>query len=568
MRSTSTRLLHALILGIALGAGSIPAAAAGPGEELAIDCRIVYETAEGLYVGFDAGVTLHPSEKGSLRKDGIEIAKVIVVNAATANAFLQIESASVEELPRPGEAVVLVVERIGSSRGAPRAPSRTLKDQNADSDPFAPLLSPQNMSEKAFTKASDLFHGNLTLRQILQSTDADGLDYFATHVRSSGVYERIRATPWNLEWSGDASYRGGDGYADGRDHEEVRLEVYRFTFARKFDDDSTVRFGRFLPRELPAVGFIDGAHGELVVNDEVRFGAIAGFKPTRDDLNVAVDEPTLVVYGTISMGERGKTYYSGTTGLLYSLFEGDADRLAMLSDQTAQLGPLSVYASTEVDVDVGTGETYDGARLSRLNLVATYALSRALELRAGTDRFEIEDTEAMRESINPGNLNPVEFLDDGYWRFWAGASHQLPWSLRLSEEISFVDSDESDDAVRWNVSLTRTGLPVMPAGQVTVTIYNFEGVGTDGYGGRVSAYLPMQEGRLSLQPSVALRFLDFETSGANFFDRVSKDFEVTDVSLRAHWTISRAWSVDAGVSYAFTEDFDRVLADVALMFRW
>ena len=81
-------------------------------------------------------------------------------------------------------------------------------------------------------------------------------------------------------------------------------------------------------------------------------------------------------------------------------------------------------------------------------------------------------------------------------------------------------------------------------------------------------HLPMMNHRLLLTPAVVFRFLEYDTTGENFFDLVHEEFLVTDISLHAHWYLSSAWNFTAGVSYALTDEPDRFLLDVGLTFRW
>ena len=82
-------------------------------------------------------------------------------------------------------------------------------------------------------------------------------------------------------------------------------------------------------------------------------------------------------------GER--RYYSGTAGILTSLYDGDPDRLAFLLDQTATLGRLSLFSSTEVDFDVpGEGRYYSAvfgkpAVVERLGAIIDASVDAAVD---------------------------------------------------------------------------------------------------------------------------------------------------------------------------------------------
>ena len=531
-----------------------------------LECHILYETAEGFYVDEGAEAGLVSESAGWLDVAGQRLGRVEVLKVARGSALLRLVSEHGLALPAPGETVRLQV---------PLEPPEVVEHQNSsptwkvpDSGPqeFVPLLAPPQMGEVGYNETQNVFQGRIGVRQLFQVA-GDNQDYYVTRFRVSGSLERIDRTPWALEWSGDFSYRAGDGLQRVRDYEEIRAEIYRLALFRRFDDRSFIRLGRFLPRELPSIGYVDGVHGEYAIDETFRLGGVLGLKPVRDRLDPSIDEPLVSAYATVDLGEEPDLHWSATGGVLFSAFNGSPDRLAVLVDQRAQLGSLSIYSSSEIDFDVGGTSSRSGTRLSRLDLFGSYPIASWLELRAGVNRFEIPDTEGERDVLDAGGLFLDEFLENDYWRYWVGASHELFWGLRLSEEVSYTDSDSGDD-IRWLVSLTRTGLPGSPDGTVTLSAFTLAGVRTDGYGARLSAFLPFLDHELSLQPSIGFRMGDFQTRNTLFFDSISDDLLVADVSLHAHWMISRSWVGTAGLSYTMTDDIDAVLLDFSLAYRW
>jgi hypothetical protein len=556
------------VLALGLGLTARPGARA---VETPIDCRVLHETAEGLYVDAGADSGLSKGAAAWLEHHDRRVARVEVVSVAAGTAFIRLTSERPSLLPGPGDPVTLVLDSVSlPETPAPKEPSPTLKDQTAG-EPFVPLLVQPDLGQVALTEAENLFHGRLTVQQLYQAAGSSEQRFWTTRLRSSGTLERIDRTPWTLEWSGDLSYRDGGAFADsrlqGRFQGDVRLEAYRLSLFRRFDDRSFVRLGRFLPAELPAVGYLDGVHGEEALGENWRLGGLLGFKSTRDDLEPSIQEPAVAGYATYQAGTPGSLYYSGTGGFLFSLFEGDADRLALLLDQRADVERFSVFLSSEVDFDIGAMEARSGTRLTRLDLFLDYEAADWLTLRAGADRYEVPDTAAERDLIAAGDLDVAEFFAADFWRFSLGASADLGWRLRLSADASYTESDPHD-GVYWSARLTRTGLGCFPDGTLTLAAYNLDGIAAEGYGARLSAYLPFLEQRLSLLPAVDVRFGRFETTGENFFDEVSDDVALLDVSLRAQWAASKAWSFSGGVSYAITSEEDRVLVDVAVTYRW
>jgi hypothetical protein len=539
-----------------------------------VDVNVLYETHDGVYVDAGRAAGLRQGATGWLERGGERVARVEVMKAGDDSTYLRVVSRDGPgarlgtEPARPGEKLALVFEREPDEPAAPgRAPSPTVKSADDDTTPFVPLLAPPDLGARAATEASNIFHGTLTVGQLFQVTGGGDHDAYITRLQSSGSLERIGATPWTFEWSAALLYRDGDGLENVRHHEELELDIYRAAFHRRFDDRSFVRFGRFVPLELSLVGYLDGIQGEKVVSESVRVGGMLGLRPRRYDLDFSVDEPTVVPYVTFEAGDRSGTHYSGTAGVLFSLFEGDANRLALLTEQAFEAGRFSALASAAVDVDVGSAVERDGVRLSELDLLATYDFGPALLLRAGVEHYELPDNAGEQDVIDPASLGIDEFFEDSWWRGWVGASHELGGGFRLSEEVGYVYSTV-DNGLRWLVTLTRTGIWGFPDGSISLSGFNLDGVGSEGYGGRLSAYLPFLRHRLLIMPAVSARWIDFETTGEVNFLPVQEDLLVIDASLRGQWIFSKSWSLSGGLSAAFTNEEDRFLIDLALTFRW
>lgn len=529
----------------------------GGAAEVPVQCNVIYRTADRVYVDAGTDVGLASGDAGIVRRDGIEVARVEVLRATKSSSLLQVTVGRDETTPRVGDTVHFVVEETPpAEKPDPRERSPTLKDP--DSKPFVPLLAPPEGRSVRATPKENIFHGRLWVRQLLQVEEDELRDYSITRLGTVGSLERIGGTPWTLEWSGDVSYRDGHALRNSEDYRDVVPRVFGLSFVRRFEDESMLRLGRFLPLELPGVGYLDGAQGEMVVNDTLRVGAMFGLKPTRDRLDLSGKEPTLVTYGTVEAGDPGDLYYSGTLGLLGSLYEGEADRLAVLFDQAAHLGPrFSLHSTSEVDFDIGGAETRNGASLTRLNLFGAFVATSFLTLRAGVDHFERPDTQAERDLLP---FQDDRFFDHGHWRYYVGGSQKLPWKLYLSEQVAFSESETEDLAILWRVTLSRIGLPLLPGARTSLTVYNLDGLGSEGYGGRFTAHLPLMERRLYLEPSVAFRLLDTNLDG--------DELEFTSLSLRAHSGITRFWSVHGGFSYSFDSLIDVFLIDLGTTLRW
>ena len=236
--------------------------------DVPIECTVLYQTPDGYFVdaGSERGLTI--GSTGTVLRNGEQIAHVTVIRVTKSTSLLRVASARQQDPPRAGDSVQLVVTRDasndseGEEADETRDRSPTLKDSHERDDNFVPLLTPPERSV-GFTAARNIFHGTLRVRQLLQVDSENLQDYSVTRLGSQGGLERIGGTPWNFGWSGDLSYRDGQALENTPDYQKLRLHLFDLAFFRRFDDRSMVRVGRFLPRELPAVGYLDGAHGEL-----------------------------------------------------------------------------------------------------------------------------------------------------------------------------------------------------------------------------------------------------------------------------------------------------------------
>ncbi|MGE3164947.1 MAG: hypothetical protein AB7O52_08575 [Planctomycetota bacterium] len=521
--------------------------------------RLLYETADGVYV--DVGELLLPlGTTGALEFSGDRTTRFEVVSAARGSVFLRLEFAPGAQPLTAGAALVLWLdaELPTETPSAAELRSPTLKAPGV-ADTEQPLLAERALRGLVPTDPVNVFHGRLSFRQLFQKSSNDDIDSLRSQARSEGTFDRIDGTPWALEWSLGVSYRDGEGLQFVDDYQQARLDLYRLSMVRRFDDESSLRLGRFIPRELPAVGYFDGLQVDEVLSPSWRVGVLAGFKPYRDDLDISVKEPVVVPYTTYGFGSEPRRRVSGTLGLLASLYEEESDRLAFLWDQTLQWSTLHVFSSAEFDLDIGGAEEREGPRVTRLNLVGSIEVGQASRLRAGVDRYEIPDTEGERDQIDDILLQEADFLQSQYNRYWVGGTQRLSAHWSLEEEVSFTDSTTDDD-YRWRLGITRRGLPGLAAGSGTLHVYRLAGVDLDGVGGRLTLNLPLGDQRFLFSPSVAFRLAEFELD--------SEQFWFSEVSARAHWVASDSWTFDAGVLVGLTEDDATVQLDVGLSYRW
>lgn len=525
-------------------------------DEVTINARITHEISNGFYIDKGTDQGLQQGLSGSLLFDDGRIFEFEVVQVTRKLAVLRLAGRSDKQEQLIGRVVKLVFEGKVSEQNKDQKSSIN-STVASDNERFVPLLAPPEWT-LGLPESRNIFHGQIRARQSLQTDRENQRDYSVTHFGSSGSLDRIEGSDWSFEWSGDLAYRDGDAYRYHPDYQEPRLDLYMGSFRRPLADDGFLRLGRFLPRELPGIGYVDGIQGQIQHDEHISLGAVAGFKPDRYNLDPSLDEPLIVGYATYEAGKLPGPYYSGTVGILGSLYEGQSDRLALLFDQRASISPLfSLYSTAEVDFDVGGAEIQTGTNLTRLDVSAVSRLSSDLSFRAGVDHWQRPDNRAERDLLS---YYDDRYFDDGYWRYWVGSDQGLSRNLRLSEEVAFINSDTYDYDPRWQIGLTHTDLFNWQGASVTATTYNVSVRGIDGYGVRLSAYLPLWKHKLSIHPLAGFRTVDVEPQ--------SGEFELTYLSLRINGRLSPNWSLFGGYTHSYGDELNSMLLDFGLRFAW
>jgi hypothetical protein len=534
--------------------------------EVTVRGRITQEAQDGVYVdvGIDQG--LRSGRTGSLHLDDGRTFAFEVLHAGEQSAVLRLPGyRGQERLVGRTVEIVLPQESLQPAGKRPEKPkdpngapvSSNTSGSSDGQKEFVPLLAPTPRGSDVSRLAS-MSHGRIQVRQMFQMDSGGNLGYSVTRVGSSGSMDRIEGSPWSFNWSGDLRYRTGDAFVSHPDYQEPHLDIYRAMFQRPLGEEAFLRFGRFVPYELPGIGYVDGLQGQVHPGEHTRLGVVGGLKPDRINLDASADEPLVVPYATFVAGPRDGRHYSGTVGMLNSYYDGQIDRLAMLLDQRAGLGHgLTLYSTAVVDFDIGASEMRSGTRLTQLDVSAVSQLSSFLTLRAGVDHWERPDHQA-ENALLP--FQDERFFDNGYWRYWVGSSQNIPWNLRLYEEVGFINSDTVSGDVRWQVSLTRSGLGAWREASATVTVYNLVAYGDDGYGCRVSGHLPLNKGTIIVQPAAGFRVLQADSQ--------SEDISLSYLSVGLDGRISHNWSLFGDATYFSGDNADSTLFELGLRFAW
>jgi hypothetical protein len=118
---------------------------------------------------------------------------------------------------------------------------------------------------------------------------------------------------------------------------------------------------------------------------------------------------------------------------------------------------------------------------------------------------------------------------------------------------------------RWRGSLSKAGLPFLPAGLLTLTGYNLTEASAQAYGGLASFSSPFANNRLLLNANAGLRYARKSTA---LPDDLTRHFSVTDYSVRADWFATPHGSLSAGLTKIYADLVNSTIVDTGLQVRW
>ncbi|MBI5624084.1 MAG: hypothetical protein HY924_09915 [Elusimicrobia bacterium] len=511
--------------------------------------RVMVVSGDYLAIDF-GGKGLKGDDVGVIEHDGLEIGLAVVVWVDVGHTRLRVLSKTQE--PRLGDIV-----KFERGRTMPRAPMPKAGPRTQAKEEFVPLLAPVVLQKTALTRTANVFHGRVSARQLYHTISRDHDWYAASRLDSDGSVDRLLARPWALVWSAYASFRDGSSVSASPDFRKVQPYVRELMLLRKAEGGGILRLGRFFPIELPGLGYVDGVQAETPAQPWLRVGAAAGLRPDRLNQGFASREVVASAYATAEAGEPRKLYYTGTLGMLGTLYRGKPDEAALLYDQRADLGPkLNLLASLQFDFDAGAAQVREHGRLTRAHLAANSPVTGWLSLRAGADHFEPLDVDAERDLAGGSNA----YLDNGYWRAWTGASQSLPWGLELDEELSFTSAMQGFEPGLWRGRVSRRGLPGLPDAGMHVSVYNLVNAQGPDYGGTMSLNLPFLGGALTLDADMGLRYGPTEDAPTAL--------RVSDAACHLNARVTEAWTLAAGFSRTFQDLAMSSVYTAAATYRW
>jgi hypothetical protein len=472
---------------------------------------------------------------------------------------------NIEENPIPLAQTPEEVTPVATPAAAPvisssTANGSTLKSAGPDKN-MAPVLVPLSVtasSKLGNSRDANIFHGRLRSRELYQTVPSPESHTLESRLDSDGSIERLYASPWSAVWSGNLSYRDGNTSQTAPDYQHPKLNVYNAMMARKNDDGGTLKLGRFLPSELPGLGFLDGGQLDHVISPQWRTGGVLAMRPDRITLGLTSKEPFMAGYASTEQGTHGKLYYSGTLGMFHTIYRGKADELALLSDNRTDLGPkLNLFNSIQIDFNDGAEQAHKGPRITRLDFYGNSPITPTVSLRAGLSHFERPDIQAERD-LTQGT---TQGFDNGFWRYFVGANERLPFNFTLDEDLSTINSATSQTDQLWRLTISRFGFFFLPRGQISISAYNVTSAQGRGFGFQTTASTPLWTDKLSLNLSSSSQYSTPSNS--------PKNYNINDGSLHLSWRISKAWNADFGITQSYAGGkATSTIGDSSIGYRW
>lgn len=550
----AARIRAGVLLAALLGAA--PAFAQGPDE--APTGRVISAASDGR-IDIDIGDSgLKGGDVGVIQRDGAQVGLASVLWVDLGHTRLRVMSTVTGAQVKVGDSVVFADRKTrpnseSSATAALRAGPGTV---GPATDAFVPLLAPVASRKTAVARTASVFHGRLRVSEMYQTVAPSGSWYTSSRLDSDGSIERMAGGAWSLDWSGNASRRDGSVLSSADDYRKITPHLYRGELTRKWESTGLFRLGRFYPAELSGIGYVDGVQADAPVLPGLRLGAAAGARPDRMNMGFSGRENVAAGYATVEAGELRRLYYSGTLGAMRALYLGKGDELAALWDQRADLGPkLSLFSTMQFDQDTGSAVLHKGTRLTRLNLNLNSQATERVTLRAGANHFEPLDTAADRALAGGTTF----YLNNGYWRYWGGASQSLPGGWQLDEDLTLTNTSNQWTPGQWRFGVGRRGLPGMADASMTAAVYSLYNPAGPDYGGSLTAGLPFGA-RFNLDASAGARLGPTSVARRRFW--------VSDASLHANWRPSPSWSFDAVASRSWQESVRSALVKAGINWRW
>jgi len=250
---------------------------------------------------------------------------------------------------------------------------------------------------------------------------------------------------FDTEWFTRSSEIGG-----WREQEsELRLDRLSYAWGGVRSERDRGEVGRFVPREFPEFGFLDGAEYSHQSGSGDSFGASLGFLPGVDDLFRTGDDLQAAVFGRLVSDESRQ--FSFGAGYQRTWHDGTADRDLIPSQLELHPWPSSgVFASELADLYAsGDGLKSAGPELTQLFVNASHRTPEGHGLGLFASRFRFP--QLLRAEFD--DLTPEEIASSVNDRYGIDGWLELGSNLQLyGRAEQWSDQDGSGGSGRARAS--------------------------------------------------------------------------------------------------------------------
>jgi hypothetical protein len=197
-------------------------------------------------------------------------------------------------------------------------------------------------------------------------------EFFATTTglegRVQNPFGRGGELGFDAEWFARSSESGGESERESK----LRLDRLSYAWGGMRGERDRGEVGRFLQREFPEFGFLDGLEYARGSSGAGLLGASVGFLPEPDDFFRTGDDLQAALFGRYVSGESRR--FTLGAGYQKTWHEGEADRDVVATQLELHLGPSStLFASGLVDLYTSGDQLKDsGPELTQLFFNASH----------------------------------------------------------------------------------------------------------------------------------------------------------------------------------------------------
>lgn len=375
--------------------------------------------------------------------------------------------------------------------------------------------------------------------------------FLVTTLGAEGRITNPFARGGELAFDLEQFWRGSETGGERESESHLRLDRLSYAWGG-VEGGGRGEAGRFLQREFPELGFLDGLELVRSVGRASRLGASLGFLPVPDDLFQSGDDFQVSLFGRYVGGAERRL----ALGLGYqkSWHEGAADRdLVVTQLEWHPAASTSVFASALVDLYTSGDELKGtGPELTQLFVNATQRWTRDAGLGLSASRFRFP--ELLRDEFS--GVTAEEIASAVNDRIGLDAWAPLAGSLTVLGRIErWADQEDAGGGGRLRLTWREA---LGPGGPVTCEAYWNDGKFSVARGLRTGLRRRLEAGALGLSWDVTN------------FDQESVDEDLLQHALRAELELGlgRWWFLALYAETRFGDEQDALSLGFTLQRRF